>query len=132
MAAVGSHGPISMVKESAASAKAITRPHDHGPANLLISEIAKDAQGKEAIYQHQDTHWTDRGLRLAAEILARRVKEYAWFRAAAAGRKPLTVRETTFTRYGDLHSRLPDSEKPLTVRAHLTPANGLNRAQRSA
>ena len=48
MVAVGSHGPISMVKESAASAKSITQPADHGPANALIAEIAADAKGKEA------------------------------------------------------------------------------------
>ena len=46
--AVGEHGPISMVKEAAASARSITQPGDHGPANELIAAIAKDAQGHEA------------------------------------------------------------------------------------
>ena len=48
MLAVGSHGPISMVKESAATAKSIVAPHDHGPANALIAAIAAEAKGKEA------------------------------------------------------------------------------------
>lgn len=48
MAAVGPHGPISMIKESTASAKAIAMPHDHGPANALIAEIIQVAKGKEA------------------------------------------------------------------------------------
>jgi hypothetical protein len=48
LALVGPHGPISMVKESAASAKAIAAPPDHGPANALIAEIAEVAKGKQA------------------------------------------------------------------------------------
>ena len=48
MAAVGPHGPISMIKESTASAKAIAMPHDHGVANGLIAEIIEVAKGKEA------------------------------------------------------------------------------------
>jgi hypothetical protein len=48
MAAVGPHGPISMIKESTASAKAIAMPHDHGSANALIAEIIQVAKGKEA------------------------------------------------------------------------------------
>ncbi len=48
MAAVGPHGPISMIKESAASAKALANPPDHGPANALIAQIAEVARGKES------------------------------------------------------------------------------------
>jgi hypothetical protein len=45
---VGDHGPISMVKESAAGARTITRPPHSGPADLLISQIAPDAEQKQA------------------------------------------------------------------------------------
>jgi hypothetical protein len=48
MTAVGPHGPISMIKESTASAKAIAAPPDHGAANSLIAEIVEAAKGKEA------------------------------------------------------------------------------------
>ena len=54
MALVGPHGPISMVKESAASAKAIAAPPDHGAANALIAEIAVVAKSKEA--RHDAKH----------------------------------------------------------------------------
>ena len=54
MALVGPHGPISMVKESAASAKAIAAPPDHGAANALIAEIAEVAKGKEARHDAKD------------------------------------------------------------------------------
>jgi hypothetical protein len=48
MVAVGQHGPISMVKEAAASAREIAKPGDRGAANELITLLAHDAQSKEA------------------------------------------------------------------------------------
>lgn len=48
VALVGDHGPISMMKESAAGAKALMRPAHSGPADLLISQIAPDAKDKQA------------------------------------------------------------------------------------
>jgi hypothetical protein len=54
----GEHGPISMVKEASASARAITRPGDRGAADALIAEIATDARTKEARHdmkQHESS-----------------------------------------------------------------------------
>jgi hypothetical protein len=48
VALVGDHGPISMMKESAAGAKALLRPAHSGPADLLISQIAPEAKDKQA------------------------------------------------------------------------------------
>jgi hypothetical protein len=45
---VGEHGPISMVKEAAASARAIAQPPESGPADQLIALLGKEAEGKEA------------------------------------------------------------------------------------
>jgi hypothetical protein len=45
---VGEHGPISMVKEASASARAITHPGEHAGANVLIGEIVAEANTKEA------------------------------------------------------------------------------------
>ena len=45
---VGEHGPISMMKEATASARAITHPGEHGPANELIGQIVAEANSKEA------------------------------------------------------------------------------------
>lgn len=44
----GEHGPISMVKEATASARAIARPGDRGSASGLIGQIAAAAETKEA------------------------------------------------------------------------------------
>jgi hypothetical protein len=46
--AVAEHGPIALVKEASATAKALTKPGDHGAANDLIAAIAHEAQGHDA------------------------------------------------------------------------------------
>ncbi len=45
---VGDHGPISLIKETAAGAKALTRPAPSGPADGLLLLIAADADEKQA------------------------------------------------------------------------------------
>jgi hypothetical protein len=46
--AVAEHGPISMVKEAAASARAMAQPGDRGAASGLVAAISHDAQTHEA------------------------------------------------------------------------------------
>jgi hypothetical protein len=48
VAMVGDHGPISMVKESAAGAKTMAMPPHAGPADALIAAIVPDAKDKQA------------------------------------------------------------------------------------
>jgi hypothetical protein len=97
----------------------------------LLPELLQ-AKGKSApepfLFQHQDTHWTDRGLRLAADVLAARVKKYPWYPELAKQKRAYELRETTFTRFGDLQSRLPEAEQkkytPETLVAHQVMAGG--------
>ncbi len=44
----GEHGPISMLKEASASARAIAKPGEHGSANALIGQIVAEANTKES------------------------------------------------------------------------------------
>ena len=44
----GEHGPISMIKEASASARAISKPGERGVANELIGQIVAEANTKEA------------------------------------------------------------------------------------
>jgi len=44
----GEHGPISMMKEAAASARSISKPGERGVANELIGQIVAEANTKEA------------------------------------------------------------------------------------
>jgi alginate O-acetyltransferase complex protein AlgJ len=94
-----------------------------------LAERSKEA-GKEPLYQRQDTHWTDRGLQVAAELLAARVRKYPWYAAVKPHARRFTVKETAFERFGDLHSRLPEGAKkkyePEKLRAEqvLAPGGG--------
>jgi alginate O-acetyltransferase complex protein AlgJ len=90
---------------------------------LFLAAKASPGAGEEPLlFQRQDTHWTDRGLRLAAERLSTRIKKYPWYPALARQGRPFTERETKFTRFGDLQSRLPAAEQkkyaPETLLAH--------------
>lgn len=78
---------------------------------FLSARSAGDAPGEEPLYQHQDTHWTDRGLRVAADLIGERVKQYPWYKELSAHGRPFKMQEVHFTRYGDLHSRLPEAQK---------------------
>jgi alginate O-acetyltransferase complex protein AlgJ len=90
---------------------------------------AKPASASEPfLFQRQDTHWTDRGLRLAADVLAARVKKYPWYAELAKHKRGYDVKETSFTRFGDLQSRLPEAEQkkyvPETLVAHQVVLGG--------
>ncbi len=82
--------------------------------DLLPAFLAERARGPttgEPLYQAQDTHWTSRGLELAARIVAERVKRYPWYKGLVAHRRTYKTKDASFTRHGDLHSRLPEAEK---------------------
>jgi hypothetical protein len=51
--AAGPHGPISMVKEAAASGRAIAHPPAGGPADELIRELSREAESREARHDVQ-------------------------------------------------------------------------------
>ena len=77
----------------------------------FLAERAHDPAAKEPLYQAQDTHWTSRGLELAARIVAERVRRYPWYRAVAAHRRAYRTKDASFSRHGDLCSRLPEAEQ---------------------
>jgi len=80
---------------------------------MLLQAKASKAKGAEQLlFQHQDTHWTDRGLRLTAELLSARIKKYPWYAELAKSSHSYGMRETSFSRFGDLQSRLPEAEQP--------------------
>jgi SGNH hydrolase-like domain, acetyltransferase AlgX len=89
---------------------------------FLAARSGGDSAEKEPLYQHQDTHWTDRGLRMAAEIVGTRVRRYGWYAELSSHKRAFSTKETSFTRFGDLYSRLPDAlkapYKPETLTAH--------------
>ncbi|HEY2733763.1 MAG TPA: hypothetical protein VGI70_07245, partial [Polyangiales bacterium] len=78
---------------------------------LLAARAAGDTKGQEPLYQHQDTHWSDRGLELAADVIAQRVRKYPWYGELSRHAIEYQLSPTTFTRFGDLHSRLPTAQQ---------------------
>jgi alginate O-acetyltransferase complex protein AlgJ len=80
--------------------------------DLLPALLAAKADKKgELLFQQQDTHWTDRGLRLTAEILSARIKRYPWYPELNKHGTTFGVRDASFTRFGDLQSRLAEAEQ---------------------
>jgi alginate O-acetyltransferase complex protein AlgJ len=77
---------------------------------LLAARQASGSKG-EPLYQAQDTHWTTRGLELAAKLVAERITRFPWYKGLAAHRRAFTAKDESFTRHGDLVSRLPETER---------------------
>ena len=83
--------------------------------SLFAAERAKEkgqegGAGGEALFQRQDTHWSSRGLELAARAIAGRVERYPWF-GELGKKQSYKTKEAKFSRYGDLHSRLAEAQK---------------------
>lgn len=74
------------------------------PAFIEAKEF--DTVSGEPVYQLQDTHWTNRGLTIAAQLIAARIKQYRWF-ATTTDTFSYTLYDTTFLRAGDILERLP-------------------------
>lgn len=76
---------------------------------LFLAAKAKDKDSKEKVYQLHDTHWTDRGLEIAATAIADRVKQYGWYSSITPAK--YSIVDTTFDRQGDIVDKLPDALK---------------------
>jgi hypothetical protein len=79
--------------------------------DLLPSFLQARKEEGEQLYQAQDTHWTNRGLSLAAHLVAERIKQYPWYAALAKHKHKYETKPAPFTRPGDLHSRLPAGQR---------------------
>jgi alginate O-acetyltransferase complex protein AlgJ len=89
---------------------------------FLAARNATKADEQEPLFQRQDTHWSHRGLELAAAMLASRIEKYPWYAELARHAQRFGTEQASFTRFGDLHSRLPERLKknyrPETLLAH--------------
>lgn len=72
---------------------------------------ARQKRPDDLVFQRQDTHWTDAGLRLAATLIDRRIEQFPWHKELARHSQRFTTKQATFQRFGDLHSRLPEARK---------------------
>jgi alginate O-acetyltransferase complex protein AlgJ len=79
---------------------------------LFLKAKAEDKFHKEQVYQRHDTHWTNRGLQIAAAAIADRVKQYSWYSdAVRQSSVKYSLFDTTFMRLGDIVDKLPETDR---------------------
>lgn len=79
--------------------------------DLLPAFMAARDADPVPLYMPQDTHWTPRGLDLAARLIAQRVRAYPWFAEAGAEPERYALRPASCTRLGDIVGMLPEAER---------------------
>ena len=70
-----------------------------GEAECEHDGVVSDERASEPLYQPLDTHWTNRGLQIAAELLAARIKRYPW--ASELAPVAYSTKSVEFAREGD-------------------------------
>jgi len=82
-----------------------------GVVDLLPAFMAARDADPVPLYMPQDTHWTPRGLNLAARLIAQRVREYPWLAQTGAQPERYGLRPASCTRLGDIVGMLPEAER---------------------
>jgi alginate O-acetyltransferase complex protein AlgJ len=77
----------------------------------LLQAKKEDGKFSEPVFQKHDTHWTNRGLQIAAGLIADRIKQYQWYKDTTLQKNKYTLVDTTFERTGDIVERLPEQDK---------------------
>jgi alginate O-acetyltransferase complex protein AlgJ len=97
-----------------------------GVVDLLPVFLAARA-GEEPLYMPQDTHWTNRGVRLAARAIAAAARQRPDVDGLPVDTVEYGIREVTCTRAGDIGEMLTEEERSgyrpmkLAARQVLTP-----------
>ncbi len=73
---------------------------------LFVAAKKDDATLGEGVYQKQDTHWTSKGVEIAAQAIAERIRKYPWYEAAAKTPVLYSERDTVCLRQGDLVDKI--------------------------
>jgi len=88
----------------------------------LLPAFIKAKEQDGLIYMKQDTHWTDKGVQLAAKIIGDRIKQYDWYKEVCPKPISYSVKEVNFTRAGDIRGMLQEDEKiayrPMQLTGH--------------
>jgi hypothetical protein len=78
---------------------------------LFLAAKKEDAAAGEAVYQKQDTHWSFRGMEIAAHAIAQRIKNYQWYEQTIRTPTLYSIKDTTFLRQGDLVDKIPAAKR---------------------
>lgn len=76
----------------------------------FLKAKSEDSSFAETVYQKQDTHWSYRGLQIAADLIADRIKKYSWYDSYKE-KTEYVLNDTSFKRLGDIVDRLPESRQ---------------------
>ena len=68
---------------------------------FMHDRFENDKTAKEELFLAHDTHWSGRGIELAAKIIAGRIKQCKWY-SESKDRTPYLLKDTIVQRYGDL------------------------------
>jgi hypothetical protein len=86
---------------------------------LFLAAKREDAKQSEGLYQKQDTHWTKRALDIAADAIARRIRQYGWY--GSMTQVKYSTKDTVVYRQGDIVDKLCEADKtrfpPVPVQA---------------
>lgn len=83
---------------------------DLADAGVETIDLFPKLKGK-SLWRKQDTHWKPRGAEIAAEVLAARIRAYAWFAGISRDSIVLARKDTTWKDFGDLRDRLDAAVK---------------------
>ncbi|MBN1577976.1 MAG: hypothetical protein JW913_15560 [Chitinispirillaceae bacterium] len=76
---------------------------------FLKAKVEDSLAGME-VYQRQDTHWSGRGMEIAAGLVAERIKAFSWYQRFT-DTVSYSLTDTTVLRLGDLAERLPQERQ---------------------
>ncbi len=79
--------------------------------DLLPAFIEHRYDKEGLIYMPQDTHWTPRGIELAAGLIAAEIKRSEWYAARGDGGVQYGIRSVKVRRLGDICGMLTDRER---------------------
>ncbi|MBN1307483.1 MAG: hypothetical protein JXA18_06175 [Chitinispirillaceae bacterium] len=85
----------------------------------FLKAKAEDVPAGIEVYQRQDTHWSGRGMEIAADLIAKRIKAFSWYQRFT-DTVSYTLADTMVSRFGDLAERLPQ-DRQADCRPQLLP-----------
>jgi len=79
--------------------------------DLLPAFIEERGKSNEPIYMTQDTHWSNRAVKIAAKMIGNRIKKYSWYPEICKSPVNYKTQKADFVRAGDIRGMLPENEK---------------------
>lgn len=73
----------------------------------FLESKENDHNYSEFLYQKDDTHWSNRGIEIAADLIAQRIREYSWYNDLQ--KRDYFTSDTFAERTGDIVERLPQN-----------------------